>query len=434
MTHPGSRQPGPGPRAAGFRLPASLSPYLLLPCALGLSATSDLTAPGNPVRFALLGLLAGLVYLAALRGPITPTRLWMVAIGARLLLLPAEPGDDFWRYVWEGRVQAAGFNPYVLAPAAPELAGLRDADWAKINHPGFVAAYPPGAQLIFRALQAFPTLVWKLAFTRLDLAIVALLAHWRRSDLRVAAIYGWNPLAIYAFAGAVHFDVLMVLALVGAARLLERDLAQPSRRALGGSALLLGVGIALKLVPLVLLPVWFLACGWRRAGWLLLAAVPPLVTALLLGWPGVDPLAGLRTFGRVARTNDCVWWLFELVSGLRLETNALPQLALAVGCGLAAWVFRRDWLRATLWVLGALLLLSPALHPWYLAWILPFAALRGPAAHGWLIFSVSAFAYFLLWLQPLPWAQPVWLRLLILLPPLVWWAQQRRAGAAVAGG
>ena len=54
-----------------------------------------------------------------------------VAITARaLMLLPQVPlSDDLYRYLWDGRVASSGFNPYRFAPAAPELAGLRDSNW-----------------------------------------------------------------------------------------------------------------------------------------------------------------------------------------------------------------------------------------------------------------------------------------------------------------
>ena len=65
-----------------------------------------------------------------------------------------EPGDDFWRYQWEGKIQQAGFNPYTHAPDAPALEALREEfpAWHRINHRHFRTIYPPGAELVFLAL------------------------------------------------------------------------------------------------------------------------------------------------------------------------------------------------------------------------------------------------------------------------------------------
>ena len=59
--------------------------------------------------------------------------------------------DDAYRYVWDGRVQAAGINPYRYAPADPALAELRDdAIFPKINRAEYaVTIYPPVAQMFF---------------------------------------------------------------------------------------------------------------------------------------------------------------------------------------------------------------------------------------------------------------------------------------------
>jgi hypothetical protein len=74
------------------------------------------------------------------------------------------------------------------------------------------------------------------------------------------------------------------------------------------------------------------------------------------------------------------------------------------------------------WVLGVALILTPVLHPWYLTWILPFAAWRRVLP--WQVLSVSMFAYFLFWnerLFLLPWRSEMWLRAIIMIPPLIAW-------------
>ena len=90
------------------------------------------------------------------------TGLLIILAGAavmRLSLLGAEPAlsGDIYRYVWDGRVQAAGVNPYRYVPAAPELAHLRDtAISPHINRANYaVTIYPPAAQAIFLAITRF---------------------------------------------------------------------------------------------------------------------------------------------------------------------------------------------------------------------------------------------------------------------------------------
>jgi len=81
----------------------------------------------------------------------------MVVIGFaalfRLSILFAPPylSDDIYRYVWDGRVQAAGINPYRYIPADGELVPLRDQTiYPKINRRDYAhTIYPPGAQIIY---------------------------------------------------------------------------------------------------------------------------------------------------------------------------------------------------------------------------------------------------------------------------------------------
>src|SRR5262245_363898 len=62
----------------------------------------------------------------------------------RLIFLGTPPilSDDIDRYVWEGRIQNHGFNPYSLAPNAKELESLRDENYEHVNHAEISAIYP----------------------------------------------------------------------------------------------------------------------------------------------------------------------------------------------------------------------------------------------------------------------------------------------------
>ena len=151
---------------------------------------------------------------------------------------------------------------------------------------------------------------------------------------------------------------------------------------------------------------------------------PLTVSALAYGFPRVPVFSTLRQFGLGFRVNDPVWWLVDATGWTHLSGGDV----LSGGCALAAcvalaWWFRRDWQRGLFWVWGVALLLSPVVHAWYVVWVLPLAAWRGMGARAWFVFSISTFGYFLLWevnhASGKPWREPLWLRLAILLPPLV---------------
>ena len=76
----------------------------------------------------------------------------IVGLVMRLVLMPGWPvSTDLYRYVWDGRVQGAGINPYLHVPADAVLAGLRDdAIYPYINRPDYAPTiYPPMSQIVF---------------------------------------------------------------------------------------------------------------------------------------------------------------------------------------------------------------------------------------------------------------------------------------------
>mgnify|MGYP006197475281 CR=1 FL=1 len=100
-----------------------------------------------------LGFLALLFAVQRLSRGARPAAAGILLVAAllRLLLLPLPPSlsDDVLRYVWDGRVLAAGENPYRLAPEAPELSHLRDDLWRRMPHKEVPTVYPPLAVDVF---------------------------------------------------------------------------------------------------------------------------------------------------------------------------------------------------------------------------------------------------------------------------------------------
>jgi alpha-1,6-mannosyltransferase len=425
-----------------------------------LSRHGDFLRAGEASQFAILGVAAGLGYWvasacferAAFSEQGSVCVFWIGAVVLRLMVLPIMPGDDLWRYRWEGLIQLHGFNPYALSPDAPVLAPLRNAGWLKINHRDFAAIYPPLTEACFAGLAWLGNSVWlyKIVFGAVDLAscgvLRRLLARQGRGG-EGASWYAWNPLAVYAFAGAAHFDCLMILPLLGAIWALDKYSrsrtageggAQPDPKTplLWLSILLLGVAAAVKIVPLALFPVWAFAAGsWRRAlGSFPMFIAPLVVSAFVYGFPGVPVFATLQRFGHNFLVNDLIW---SLLKGGTTSTDSAQNGMIEAGtvCTLLLLAFwlRRDWRRGLLWVWGALLLLSPVVHAWYVVWLLPVAAWRGAGARAWFVLSISMFGYFLLWEvnheSRRPWEEPLWLRILIYIPPAVaaaWIALQQR--------
>ncbi len=350
---------------------------------------------------------------------------------------PVRLSSDPYRYLWDGRVQHAGVNPYRYAPAAPELAQLRDeAVHPHINRPTKRTVYPPGAQMLFALVTAVTpdSLVgWRLFLLGCEIVTGGLLLRLlRRMNRPPAAVvlYAWAPLVIYEGVQAAHVDLAFLPPLLLA--LLWR---QEGRMAAAGLAL--GAAVSIKLYPAVLLVAW-----WRRGEWRLPAACLVAVGAgyLLYAWPvglgvlgflpeyfssGEDFNTGLRWFLTAALAVGGSALIDEVARGIAMLGLAglLVGVLVAIRRGLresAEGVFAAGFAA----VAAYLALVPSALHAWYVVWIVPFLTVR--PAPAWLWFSGAvALSYLDYAWKPAPF--PVWARALEFLPlwALLVWAHRR---------
>lgn len=402
-----------------------------------LNRFDDWTLEAMPVKFVTAAILCGIAYLAAvtpfvvfesLRGQ--AVIFWGVAVLLRLIALPMAPSDDLWRYEWEGKIQRAGFNPYLNAPDDPKLDSLRQEfpEWQRINHRDYRAIYPPGAELLFRSLSQITSrpLFYKLLFGIADLATIGILLLLVGGSGRYSQIawYAWNPLVVYSFAGAAHFDSLMVLPMTAGILFLVRSnvAAEAERKWLLAlaAATAFGLAISLKLIPGLLLLICVWALGLRSIVLLVTVAIPALL-GFCYGFPKVAIWQSLARFVYVTRLNDLFWWLVEdTLWANPHQKNYHYNVVLIICVALVSLLFVRNWKRGMLWALGTALILSPVLHPWYCTWILPLATWR--RAYAWHVLSVTLFVYYLFWnerLFQLPWHAELWMRGMIIIPVLL---------------
>jgi len=327
-------------------------------------------------------------------------RLWPLLEGPRL-------SDDIYRYVWDGRVQAAGINPYRYIPAEEPLAHLRDeAIYTKINRREYAPTiYPPVAQMIFFATtRVSESVTWmKLTMVAFEAAalwaVVWLLASFGLPRQRVL-LFAWHPLLIWEIAGSGHLDALMIcfvcLALVARRR---------GREGLTGA--MLACAALIKFFPVVIAPALYRRWGWRMpasfAAVFALAYAPYLSVGLrrVVGFlPDYTNEEGLQNGVRFF-----ILTLARKVFGEGLPSWAFVLFALAVLAALAVWALlrqdeagrARDEIasggRGTsagdlsarsfvgcAFVLAAAftVLLSPR-YAWYFVWLVPFLPLVRPA-------------------------------------------------------
>ncbi len=369
----------------------------------------------NMIGYVVAACGAGLAYAGAVaivrRDAGRQSLLLILAIAGLLRVLtfatPPLLSTDIFRYVWDGRVQAAGINPYLYVPAAPELGAVRDpgtgwnAIYANINRADSAhTIYPPGAQALFAGVAKAWSSIWgiKLAMLLFDLVAIGaglLLLRAARQPLALVLIYAWNPLPIWEFGGAGHIDAAATglggLALLAAAW----------RRPSWAGAALAGA-VLCKLLPAALFP-----AIWRRWDWR-----APLVCAVLIaaGYAAYAAGAGWGVLGYLPgyANEEGLGGSGFLLVRLAAAFGPVPDWAelgyLACGgallVGLAAWIALRGPLPAepsarapiicrdaTVLYTAAMFVLSPH-YPWYLS-LLALPAVLAPA-RGVLWLTISA--------------------------------------------
>ena len=334
-------------------------------------------------HFGTFLLLQAASWLAALGASRTRLSLGVILGGAalfRLLFLSLAPelSGDIYRYVWEGRVQGAGFDPYRFPPLAADLAPLRDGVWHQVNHPQYGAIYPPLAQLVFRLLANLGGVtVFKSAFVLLDLATCALLG-WglqRRGEPAARlALYAWSPLAVIEVAASGHLEPLGILPLVAAVLLL------PGRRTLGWG--LLAASVVAKYAAAVTLPAMVRSAPPRGRA-LAVAAAVAVAAWIPFAGAGSHLFDSLRVYAEHWRYNDILFALVQVPFDEPRHARTAALLLTGTAC-VAIAVWRASLERRVLAALATALALSPTIHPWYLLWPLAFVPLApSPGVIAW---------------------------------------------------
>jgi len=219
--------------------------------------------------------------------------------------------------------------------------------------------------------------------------------HW-------ALAFSWHPLLAIEVAGSGHVDIVgVLLLLISAFALLRRWRAV--------AAVSFGLAVSVKLLPIILLPLY-----WRRIR-ARDAALAAIVFALLY-LPFLDhgriPVGSLGTYVQRFRFNDPVFATLERVTTPQLVAG----MAVLVGLLTAIWM-RRKFTEASsdafAWPMAASLFCAPVVYPWYLLALLPF--IRSISSLPLMVWTLSIIPTYYVWhLRRIgqPWLVPDWITVL----------------------
>jgi hypothetical protein len=376
------------PRAQAWLLTAGIGILVLTFVAVSLHQPGSIWAGTLARKDTIVGLMlvsailyafaVWLVTKYALAGRSVVAIIGIAAL-LRIILLASPPfmSSDVYRYVWDGKVQVAGYNPYEFIPQDSALASLRDtAIYENINRKEYARTiYPPAAQILFATVAHISQTVLAMKITLVLIESCGIAAMMRLLTMaglpgsRIL-IYAWNPLVAWAVAGDGHIDGATI-GLIGLAMwswAARRD---------GLAGALLGCAILTKFLPVVVAPAL-----WRRWNWKFPVCCVAIIVALYACYAGI----GWRVFGFLPTytTEEGLqqgggFWLLAVIGRIvRLPSGlgAAYVLACAAALGALAYKITRTsnpdpvMMASNVAILAAGTVAAMTPHyPWYYAWL-----------------------------------------------------------------
>jgi alpha-1,6-mannosyltransferase len=375
------------------------------------------------VAFLAIYLIAAAAYITAVirtdKDNLPLFLIWGLAILFRVLFLFTEQSlsDDVYRFIWDGNLLRQGVNPYTFAVNSLQLDTYDIPLRALVNHDWMASPYLPAAQLLFLLVSSIsPESVISFQIS------AVIFDGLRRSSINPAGvlIYLWNPLIITEFTNGAHVvDAWMIFLVMLALWLMLLSATKVRQKGwidLGAVLAVAGATLTKGLVAL-LLPLFLRRWRWK---WLFLYLGLTLVAlaafAMGAGWGLSGPLTGTGVFGAMRiylsqwNFNSSLYhWLEVVFSGYNtpgavpveivgqtpiLVARIVVSTAILVISLLSGWwAWRLDdpqkanylsrtlnLIRLSVIPIGAYLLLTHTVHPWYVTFIvplLPFLLPRG---------------------------------------------------------
>jgi len=355
----------------------------------------------------LITLYGALFFLAYRLIKTSGWNFWLLAgIGVvfRLVFIVATPNlsQDFYRFLWDGRLVAQGINPYLFTPEmyfgnASSTLGITIAQaqelfngMGELNGSHF-SNYPPLNQLFFAIAALFTgkSILGSVILLRVITiaADIGILYFGRKLliklKLPVQHIFWYflNPFIIIELTGNLHFESVMLFFLIWALYLLYNG-------KWIWAAVLFGLSISVKLIPLLLLPLfwrYFVDKGLFSKGfWELKKFYWVTILVVLISFApfyssefvsNFTTTIGLwfQNFEFNASVFYVIRWIgFKTVGWNPIETVGKVLPLVVIVFLLVISFFRKNntpqqLITAMLFAISFYLLLSTTVHPWYIA-------------------------------------------------------------------
>ncbi len=295
----------------------------------------------------------------------------------RIAFIPIRPtgSDDFYRYLWDGKVQASGINPYAYAPDDKVLTNLHSDILPKyVNHPKMRTIYPPLTEILFYISyliggESYTGLkILLLLFDLMTIYGIFLILRKLHIDKKYLLFYAFSPLPIFQFFIDAHADGFG-LAFIIFAIFFYLD----NKKIL--SYILIGLSICIKPIGLLFIPLLFFT-EKSLTERIKITLIPTVLCAAMYipyMFTG-EPFQSLIKFTENWTFNGII---FDIINSFMHNNQKVRMI-----CGLiylSTFLFilfsKKNLLEKIYLSIFLLLIFSPVVHPWYVCWLailLPF--------------------------------------------------------------
>ena len=322
------------------------------------------------------------------------TLTWL-AFGFRAIFILAIPNlsQDFYRFIWDGRMIIEGFNPYLYTPDSFIANNEFPVSQAQelFNGMGHLSAghftnYPPLNQLCFFIASLFgktsilgSAMVLRLIIISADFGTL----YFGKKLLEKLKIptynifwYILNPFIIIELTGNLHFEGVMIFFLVWSLYLLHSNKWKLA-------AIVFACSISIKLIPLLFLPLLYQMLGWKKS--IGFYAIVGTMTLLLF-----SPFYSSQFVTNYAETvalwfhnfefNASLYYIAREVGYLFRGFNEIAIIGVCTAVMVFLFVIAMTFLRknksmiqlitALLFALSFYFFTATTVHPWYIATLL----------------------------------------------------------------
>ncbi len=311
--------------------------------------------------------------------------IWFWGILFRGLFLFSIPflSDDFYRFLWDGRLLVMGLDVYQYLPKdiIVQFSGdYMHTLFRNMNSPQYYSVYPPFNQILFSisGLYAGDKLVYGVLIMRILILvfemgifvlITQLTAFLKKDSKKILALYAFNPLIIIELSGNLHFEGLVLFCLLLSWFIWLRY------GQIILSAVIFGLAVSTKMIPLILLPFVFNKLKYKN-GFLFSIVVLAVNLILIAYFMNLEDFSNMNESIRLFRSkfeyNAGLWYILryfgELFTGFNILKYAGPILSLFTLIGILFLSFksRFSFAKTCLYIYLVYLGFSTTVHPWYL--------------------------------------------------------------------